>query len=71
MPRQTENDFLMLRMEAAAIRDQVVINLNALIAKIDAALPPLDSDTCKPKSVDDYRKMYGMPPRRREWRKAK
>lgn len=70
--KTTEADSLaLLRMEIKAIRDRVMLDLDAAIAKIDAALPPVDPDRYKPRSVDEYRKMYGMPPRRREWRRAK
>lgn len=61
----------LLRMEIKAIRDRVVLDLDAALARIDAALPPVDTERYKPKTVDEYRKMYGMKPRKREWRRGR
>lgn len=61
----------MLRMEIKAIRDRVVLDLDAAVARIDSVLPPVDTECYKQRSVNDYRAMYGMRPRRREWRRGK
>jgi hypothetical protein len=61
----------MIRMEIKAIRDRVMLDLDAALARIDAALPPAETERYKPRSIDDYRAMYGMRPRRRAWRRGK
>ncbi|MCU0589887.1 MAG: hypothetical protein MUC33_01215 [Desulfobacterales bacterium] len=66
-----EPELLMLRMEIKAIRDRVVMDLDAALAKIDAALPPVDPERYKPRTTDEYRAMYGMRPRKREWRRTR
>jgi hypothetical protein len=70
--RTSQTDGLaMLRMEIKAIRDRVMLDLDAALARIDAALPPVDLERYKPRSVDEYRAMYGMRPRKREWRRGR
>lgn len=38
------NDLLMLRMELQAMRDRLVADLDAALAKVDRALPPPEND---------------------------
>lgn len=49
---------LMLRMEIKAIRDRVLLDLDAALAKIDAVLPPIDPERYKPRTSAEYREMY-------------
>jgi len=53
-----QNDLIMLRMEIRAIRERVVADLDAVIAKVDRALPP-------PPDTDRTREMAGWG--RVEW----
>jgi hypothetical protein len=39
-----QNDLLMLRMELQAMRDRLVADLDAALAKVDRALPPPETD---------------------------
>jgi hypothetical protein len=54
-----QNDILMLAMELRAIRDRVVADLDAALAKVERALPP-------PAETDRTREMAGWG--RVEWR---
>ena len=40
--KPTDNDLLLLHMEVRAIRDRVVADLDAALAKIERALPPAE-----------------------------
>ena len=73
MPSRTSttDGLALLRMEIKEIRDRVMLDLDAALARIDAVLPVEDTDRYKPRSIDDYRAMYGMRPRRRAWRRGK
>jgi hypothetical protein len=66
---ESTSGLLLLRMEIKATLDRVVQDLGAILAKVDAALPA-DQEPHKPRTVDEYRAMYGMGPRKRVWRKA-
>lgn len=54
-----QNDLIMLRMEIRAIRERVVADLDAVLAKVDRALPT-------PPDTDRTREMAGWG--RVEWR---
>lgn len=64
--KSSENDteLLMLRMEIKAIRDRVMLDLDAALAKIDAALPPVDPARYRPKTAAEYKAEYASMRRR-------
>jgi hypothetical protein len=53
------SDLLLLRMEIKAIRDRVVLDLDAALAKIDAALPEEEDTGAKPRTAAEWKVVYG------------
>ena len=60
MRDQTDtNDLLMLRLELRAIRDRVMLDLDAALAKIDQALPEEEGNGSKPRTAAEWKAVYG------------
>lgn len=53
------SDLLLLRMEIKAIRDRVVLDLDAALAKIDQALPEEEDTGSKPRTAAEWKEIYG------------
>lgn len=53
------SDLLLLRMEIKAIRDRVVLDLDAALSKIDAALPEEQDTGSKPRTAAEWKAVYG------------
>ena len=51
----TSAELLMLRMEIKAIRDRVLLDMDAALARIDQALPPIDPERYRPKTAAQYK----------------